>query len=774
MPARYNAIIAAKSTETGIVFDLKATLPAVSFPWPRAQTWQRLWREHGLPILLYGLLSVALSWPLIQSFTTQIPGHSNDAHNGLWVMWHVKEAVLGRQPLYGLPLLYYPSGATLLTHVPGPLTGFFALPFWPLGPEAAHNGAVLISFLLTGYFMYLLARGLGFARPIAFFAGTLLLVAPMHLAGLWGHTTKTFFGMMPLTLLALHYTLDLRRSPWWAVATAVALLLTLMHHSFQFIMAGVAIAFFYGVALLRAPRAERRPLLMRGAALAISGALIVGPLFLATIVAGFDPSIDLSRNFDSYTFQPDLLEFLLPSTQNLFVGDWARDVLASYGIAPGIETAVSLSWVALLLCVVALLKAGARARLWLLFTFGWVVLALGPSLRFLGERAFTEYNLPIILPYAFVTGLPGLDFLRTSGRFMQMGYVGLGIAACFGLAWLTQRYPRYATPLAAAAVLLLLLESWPQPWPRMTLRPTPAFYQQIAADEETYGVLDIPFAATEDEAAIVYGTHAQMYQMTHKKGIALGYISRTYDLHPVLPCLIPELLVTADVTANGEPARCYENALYDLARNNYRYVVRHKPQPAYEDFVPGSWGDRQAADIVARLFAGQAPLADDALVTVYAVPPLPDESTLKTSLVLKENWYRPDPDGALTVRWARSPATLWIYAPAAQEAVLEVTPVLIHAPGPDESYLGSQGVLDVVVGDGAATAVATTVATTVAITAEETARIPLSLAPGINVVTLSLQAGNFRPAAYGLPDSRTLSFAIRSMNLEMAPPAAAR
>jgi hypothetical protein len=161
--------------------------------------WQRLrvsqfWREHTLILLLYTLLSLAFTWPMAQSFTSQIPGTSNDAHNGLWVMWHVKEAMAGREPLFSLPLLYYPEGATLLTHVPGPLLGFFALPFWPWGPEAAHNGAVLISFIVTGYAMYLLGRTLGFKHWVAFFTGVLLLVAPMHLLGLWGHTTKIFWA----------------------------------------------------------------------------------------------------------------------------------------------------------------------------------------------------------------------------------------------------------------------------------------------------------------------------------------------------------------------------------------------------------------------------------------------------------------------------------------------------------------------------------------------------------------------------------------------------
>lgn len=693
---------------------------------------------------------------MVLSFTTQIPGLSNDSHNGLWVMWHVKEAVLGRQPLYGLPLLYYPEGATLLTHVPGPLTGFFALPFWPLGPEAAHNGAVLVSFILTGYSMYLLARGLGFARPLAIFSGILLLAAPMHLAGLWHHTTKVFLGATPLVLLALHHTLKPGRSPWWAVATALALLTTLLHDSFQFLITGMAVAFFTGIAFLIARSEERLLLLKRSLLLAASCVLIVGPLFIATVRASNDPDLDLDRNLDTYTFQPDLIEFVLPPGHGLLLGPAVTSFFQAHNVSQSIETTVSLSWIGLILCGIALVKGARAARIWLLFTFIWVVLAVGPVLKIMGQLQFTEYGLPIIMPYAFFTGLPGLDFLRTPGRFMQIGFVGLGITACFGLAWLTSRYRRWAGVITAAAILLLLLENWPQPWPHLRLRPTPAFYHQIAQDGEAYGVLDIPFKPREDDAAIMYNTHSQMYQMVHKKGIAMGYISRVYYLHPVFPCLLPDLETTPDIQVNDKPVQCYENTLYDLAHFNYRYVVRHKPQPWYEDYTPGSWGDQQAAEFIDLFFSEQEPVVDDELATVYAVPPVGDPARLTTSITLRHNWYRADQGDESTLRWAKSPATFWIYSPRAQEAMLEITPTLIHAPGPDQ-FLGAHGVLDLSMDTGFNTAVDINVG--------ETTTIPLQLPAGVHTVTLSLRAGNFQPAAYGSDDRRWLSFAIRSINL---------
>ena len=43
--------------------------------------------------------------------------------------------------------------------------------------------------------------------------------------------------------------------------------------------------------------------------------------------------------------------------------------------------------------------------------------------------------------------------------------------------------------------------------------------------------------------------------------------------------------------------------------------------------------------------------------------------------------------------------------------------------------------------------------------------MPIALQPGGQNITLSLASGNFEPTDYGTPDPRTLSFAIRSIDL---------
>jgi hypothetical protein len=674
-------------------------------------------------------------------------------------MWHVKEAILFRQELFDLTLVFFPHGATLLSSVPGPLIGMLALPFWPWGVEAAYNGAVLLGFVLTAYFMFRLARVWRQSLFTAFFAGLILLVAPMHLAGMQGHITKVFLALLPLSLLCFHHAIDLnssrRRTVFWIIATGFVLLSTALFNGLQLILVSMSLVYFGLFALVRSPKAERKRLIVRLLVTSGTVALLLGPLLIATYKVVKDPAIPFGRNFESFKFQPDLLEFLLPWSEGRLFGGTVGEFLRGYGIQPNVETAVYISWLALGLSAIALLRVRKQAIAWGLFTILFTLLALGPSLKIFGRTSFTEYGLPVILPYALFTALPGLDFLRTPGRMMTMSYVGLAMTAGFGLDYLLSRYPKYSIAILIVFALLLLIAQWPRKWDQMELRPVPSFYEDIAEDDELYGVLDLPITPVEGHPADMYSAYYMMYQMTHKKGIASGYFSRPFSQHPVFPCLIPGKLETQDIMLNGEPASCYLNSLNDLANNSYRYVVFHKPSPDYELYTPGSWGELEAQRFIDSFFQDQEPLVDDGLTTVYEIP---DPSTIerKPMIRLIENWYGMESGADSHWRWAESPAKLDITSDRYQEACLEITPTFIHDPE-FESNFGDQGQLSIEDDSG--------LMETVLIRPGVTVDIPLSLHEGGNGFTLSLEAGNFQPGSISGGDARWLSFAIEQINL---------
>lgn len=740
------------------------TIPSPTQPWPLQAGLRhairsiaaRFWPEHAAVLLFFAVLSLAVSWPMLPNFTTRITGMGPDGLHNLWILWHTKQFFLGKQPLFFAPDLYYPHGISLLVHGLGPLTGIFALPFWILGPEAAYNGAVLVSLVLTGYAMYLLARGLGFTRGVALVAGALLLTSPMCLSGLFGHMTKVFLGGVPLALLSLHYALDLKRSLWWAGGVALALLLLLLHSGYQFVAGAIAVSFFTLILLQAAERSAFWSIFRRVVITALVSLVCVAPLLLAIVTASRDPDLAIQANYQSPPF--DIATFGLPRYFHWLVGKRVTGIFRGLGEDPTTpDTAVALSWIGLLLCAAGLAWGERRlARRWVIFFLVCVLLALGPTLKAFEQQEFTDYHVPIVLPYAFLSSLPGLDFMRVSSRFLLVGIVGLSIGASYGLNWLTRRFPRHQHIIVATAIGLVLLEGWPRPFGQQKLPHVPDFYHQLANDTEQYGVFDLPLVPANSRFS--YNIHSapyQIFQMTHHKGIAAGHLSRTFGKHPLFsflmsPNVAPEV---PQFRINDSPTNVYVDARELLARNNYRYVVWHKNlyrEPSGEE------------TFLQAVFGSQLPLLDTNEVRVYAVTPVSSTQESTLAMGLDSSWYAPNEDWW----WTQSPTHLFIHSPVEQLAALQLQPAILHDP--QSPYgTGARGRLVVQTED--------TQPFSVTFAAGLTTTIPLRLIAGTQSVTLSLATGNFRPTHYGVPDSRLLSFAIQQVNLQtfehITPPA---
>jgi len=719
---------------------------------PRSRTLRDTlrWNEHIAAILCYAALSIVISWPTVAHFTTALTSTGGDARHELYLLWHTQQVLLGRQPLFEASLLYYPLGTTLLTHSTGPVTGLVALPFWLWGPAAAFNGTLLAGLTLSGYAMFLLARDVGLESEVAFFAGCFVLAAPMTLAGLPEHLTKSFTAGMPLVLLALRRALNPHHHLRWTLVVGLALLFVLLHNGYQFIYIALACGVMGLATLLGAPREQRRTVIGRIILAALSALALCAPLLIAILRASHDPTLLVAVN-PNLPDAPDLLQFLLPDRISALFGTWSLSILQPDDAAAQIshETAVSLPWIGLILAGLGMIRDRRRVWPWLLLALLCVIFGLGPELYVRGQPLLIGGHA-IRMPYAYLRQLPGLEFMRTPGRFMQVGVIGLGIGAACGLAWLVHHLPRWRGPLLISAPALLLLQIWPRPFPAESLRPTPPFYQQIANDPAQYGVFDLPL---KPAAGFSYGlafqhtsSFYQIYQITHGKGIDGGYVSRTYARHPIFNALLNTRSAGMSILRINGQISAFASFQDDLAQNGYRYVVLHKDQTQMPDtsFAPGYESSRQLLDVA---FAGQQPLVNDAWTTVY---PVIANSSLHLSF--GQGWRTPESKWC----WATSPATLEIESPAAQTVQLQITSVYLHDPQ-SPSGIGSRGILTVQVGDQPAVPLP--------MIASQPSSLPITLVKGQQTITLTLEAGNFQPSRYGSSDQALLSFAVSMINI---------
>ena len=193
------------------------------------------------------------------------------------------------------------------------------------------------------------------------------------------------------------------------------------------------------------------------------------------------------------------------------------------------------------------------------------------------------------------------------------------------------------------------------------------------------------------------------------------------------------------------PSSRYANLRYDLAEDNYRYVVLHKPNASNPVYTPDAWGEKAAQQLIDDVFGDERPFVDDELTTVYAVGPLPDVSTLEPSIALLEPAAKMEYGEH---RWTTSPAQFLVHSPRPLLTHLEVT--LAGMQG-DRRYAD----LSVQSGGGSVTAVRT-------IAPLETTRIPLALVPGSQIITLTLS-----PTGEDANDK--LAFVIGQINMATAP-----
>ena len=139
----------------------------------------------------------------------------------------------------------------------------------------------------------------------------------------------------------------------------------------------------------------------------------------------------IDRSAESAEHQPDLTQFVLPPSFSALFGETTTRALATWSVSPEIETEVSVPIAALLLIAAAMATRAPSVGVWIGVTLVALVLSFGPTLHAFG-RAWPVAGLET-LPYSWVTALPGLDFLRTPPRFMQIGFVAIAAAAALGL-----------------------------------------------------------------------------------------------------------------------------------------------------------------------------------------------------------------------------------------------------------------------------------------------------------------------------------------------------
>ena len=528
-------------------------------------------RPFVVAIVVYFLLTVALTWPLVIRPGSIVPNDLGDPLLNTWILaWNARVAPLTAAWWNGPQFYPMPGTMAFSEHLLG--LSLFATPVILLtgDPLVAYNVVFFLSFVLSAVAAYLLVWTISRRHDCAFLAGLAFGFAPYRMAQ-FAHVQVLSAYWMPIALLALHKYAEDRRLRWAALFAAAWLLQALACGYYLFYLS-VLVALWLPWFLKGPGRA--RALATLGIAWGIAAILLVPVLYGYW---RFQHAYGLRRGLDEIvTFSADVGS-LLKAPSNLLVWGWLNvvahpeaDIFPGLTVAILVITGLVIGWrnaakeqvgrlktarifvgVAILFFAIAaspfffgpwkldivglrLLSVGTPHKPLSLGLLALVIAgAMHPSVRTAWRRrsAMTFYALaaavmwllslgpaptffdkPLIYkaPYAWLMLLPGGEGIRVPARFWMLAALCLAVAAALAMRQVSARWPRYARAVPVIACVGILLDSW----------PVPIFMEKRPADRPSHtravARLDLPVGPSHDSISLYRATE-------HRRPLFNGY-----------------------------------------------------------------------------------------------------------------------------------------------------------------------------------------------------------------------------------------------------------
>ena len=252
----------------------------------------------------YVALTIGATWPLVLGLNRDVAWDLGDSLLNMWsIAWNDEQLLailrgdVARLRSYFDGNIFYPAPLTLAytEHMFAPAVQ--ALPVYAAtgNPILAYNLLFLTSFVLSGWFTYLLERELTGNALAAFVAGLLFMFAPYRMPQA-PHLQVLSSQWMPLALYALRRYFDTRRR--LPLAGAVAALVTLSLSNGYFLLyfpLFVAAYVWWEIATRRRWRDARTWLELTAAALVVLACVLPFLLPYAAVNASFGMSRSLAE-----------------------------------------------------------------------------------------------------------------------------------------------------------------------------------------------------------------------------------------------------------------------------------------------------------------------------------------------------------------------------------------------------------------------------------------------------------------------------------------------
>ena len=538
-------------------------------------------------------------YPLFFNFFDKL-ALGGDAYEYIWKLWWFKHTLLetGQSPWIA-PDIYYPSGYLLAYGETTAANTILALPLTVLlGEIPTYNLLVLLSTILSGFSMFLLAREVSGNFWAGLLAGIIFAFAPFRRLQLL-HLNIATTQWLPLIFYFLERFARTRK-PSNGLYAGIFFGLNALS-SWYYAVAGALFGLIWALFRLRPLKiylGEKQTWQALGL-FATAATLLVLPFAWPYLAVLGNPDVAIPMdNSNFYSASP--LEYLLPSPFQFLWGNWVLQNLLNRP-APG-EFIIGWGFMVWLFALYAVGLAPRRAvRPWLAVVLVAVILSFGLTFHLAGRQVVIPAPPPVVervndalnhvsLNYArdgepFTIGrddglvipmpalllrwfVPVLGKIRTWTRFGVMALFGMAVLAALGAAaWqkreILPKNSRTITRVAWLAVIgVTLFELWWAPLPMITPvleRPVDRWLRSQPGAEP---IIEYPLNSSFNGQQLVY-TRAHGRPIVHGYALFLGFmLGRRH----------PELLNFPD-----------RGGLEQLSRWQVRYVLIETDEPYTEE-----------------------------------------------------------------------------------------------------------------------------------------------------------------------------------------------
>ncbi len=498
-------------------------------------------KRNLLAFVLFVFITILFTYPLALRIKSVIPGYgtTDEPLAGISYLWTVKYFSLHKLDLKDSNFLAYPFGMNFEDYtgttyfwqlIKNTLTSFVNEAF-------AVNFLVLLSFILSGWFTYLLVYYISESNFVALFSGLIFAFSPYHFSRAWQHLSLSQIQLLPLYLFSLFLLKEKpgRKSFIFMVIVLFFLVSINFYYAYFMVFATLTFMVWYFLSKTSAFKAKLKFWL-----LLVFVCLVVLVLISPSLLEIYKekgrvgPDTPLGFNIMQRSFE-DLfsqsarpLSYFLPATVHPVFGGFTENFLGSslYGESLT-EHALYLGWVPLILAFVAFRRwwKSRKGKLASLnrFYIGYFCL-LAVVAWFLSQPPWWNIlGFRIYMPSFFLYKI--LPMFRAYCRFGIVVMLAVAALAGFGLKFILDKFKTRKPKIAITAIFcgLVLFEfwNWP-PYKVINVSKAPAVYYWLKGKPSGIVIAEYPLDA--DSPNVMY----MFYQTKHEKRIINGALPGTH------------------------------------------------------------------------------------------------------------------------------------------------------------------------------------------------------------------------------------------------------